>query len=97
MYGKDNLQDLWSSWMDTYLSFKENDDGLCKSSLSKISCPTLIIHGSKDPMVPDFHPEYIHENVKQSQVKYFPNGKHNLHLRYSDEFNDMVAKFLLQE
>lgn len=25
----------------------------------------------------------------------FENGKHNIHLRYADEFNDIVSKFLL--
>lgn len=24
----------------------------------------------------------------------FPNGKHNIHLRYADEFNEVVSKFI---
>ena len=96
MYGKDQLQDLWSSWVDAYFSFKDEEDGICKTSLPKIKCPTLIIHGSKDAMVPDFHPEFIHKNIAGSQIRYFPEGKHNLHLRYHEEFNAMVTKFLLE-
>jgi len=94
MYGKENLQGLWSSWIDAYFSFKDDDNGICKDSLPKINCPTLVIHGSKDPMVQGFHPEYIHKNIRNSKIEYFPEGKHNLHLRYHDEFNSIVTKFL---
>lgn len=94
MYGEDKLQQLWSSWMDAFFSFKDNEDGICKASLPNIKCPTLVIHGCKDPIVPGFHPEYIHKNIENSRIEYFPDGKHNLHLKYHDEFNSMVTKFL---
>ena len=96
MYGKENLQDLWSSWMDAFFSFKENpEDGICIKSLPKIKASTLIVHGAKDPMVPGFHPEFIHKNMKDSKLHIFEEGKHNLHLRYHEEFNALVKEFLL--
>lgn len=97
MYGKNKLQDLWSSWMEAFFRFKDDENGICKNSLPKIKCPTLIIHGSKDPMVPGFQPEYIHKKIAGSKIEYFPDGKHNLHLRYHKEFNTMVTKFILNE
>ncbi len=95
MYGKDDLQNLWSSWMDAYFRFQENpEDGICIKSLPKIVAPTLIIHGAKDAMVPGFHPEFIHKNVQNSKLHIFEEGKHNLHLRFHKEFNAYVKEFL---
>jgi len=30
------------------------------------------------------------------RVFHFPNGKHNIHLRYAEQFNELVTKFLLE-
>ncbi|KAF3835519.1 hypothetical protein F7725_028077 [Dissostichus mawsoni] len=67
---------------------------ICMELLPLISCPTLIIHGEKDPMVPNFHPQYLLKHIKGSQLHLMPEGKHNLHLRYADEFNKLVEDFL---
>lgn len=40
---------------------------ICQQLLPRIKCPTLIIHGEKDPLVPRFHAEYIHEHIKGSR------------------------------
>ncbi|RXN36389.1 valacyclovir hydrolase [Labeo rohita] len=69
---------------------------ICREVLPLISCPTLIIHGAKDPMVPSFHPEYLLQNIKGSRLHVMTEGKHNLHLRYSSEFNTLVQEFLTQ-
>jgi valacyclovir hydrolase len=94
VYG-DTLQELWSNWMDSILEFNEKHDGdICIKELSKIKCPTLIVHGAKDPLVPSFHPDFLRDHVTGSRVEVFKEGKHNLHLRYHQEFNKMVDQFL---
>ena len=95
LYGEDKIQGLWTSWINAYINLKKEENGICKSSLQNIECPTLIIHGSKDPIIPDFHAVYIHERIKNSQIHYFPEGRHDLHLMFPGEFNDVVTKFLL--
>eukprot|EP00794_Sanderia_malayensis_P006528 gene6528-7270_t len=97
-YGKDKLQGLWSNWMDAFFSFKQrSEDGdICKTYLSQINTPTLVVHGAKDSMVAAFHPVYIHENIKGSKLHYFEEGKHNLHLRFHEEFNKLVTDFILE-
>ena len=35
-------------------------------------------------------------SVNYSRLHRFPDGKHNLHLKYKEEFNKMVEKFLLE-
>lgn len=36
--------------------------------LPQISCPSLIIHGEKDPMVPSFHPQYLLKHIQGSRL-----------------------------
>lgn len=67
-YGKEYFKAAWEGWIDiTEKIFKENDGDLCRADLAKISCPTLILHGAKDPLVPLFHPYYLRDNIKNSQ------------------------------
>ena len=40
---------------------------ICEKELHKITCPTLVIHGQKDPLVPDFHPLHLKEKIKGAQ------------------------------
>lgn len=37
---------------------------ICRHLLPLIQCPTLIVHGEKDPLVPRFHADFLHKHVK---------------------------------
>lgn len=94
IYGP-SLQGLWSGWIDAVSKmFARNGGDICMGELCKIKCPTFILHGAKDPLVPSFHPCYLHEHVTGSRLEVMDEGKHNIHLRYSEEFNKMVEEFL---
>lgn len=94
-YGREGLQALWSNWMECILEFKEDHGGdICTKELRKIVCPTLLLHGTKDPLVPGIHPEYLREHVRGSQLEVFEEGKHNIHLRHHEQFNAIVDRFL---
>ncbi|XP_021400457.2 serine hydrolase BPHL isoform X2 [Lonchura striata] len=67
---------------------------ICQQLLPDIKCPTFIIHGEKDPLVPQAHAEYIHNHIKGSRLLLMPEGKHNLHLRFAKDFNREVENFL---
>nr|XP_034982269.1 valacyclovir hydrolase isoform X1 [Zootoca vivipara] len=96
MYGHDYFSKTCAAWVDGISQFAQKPNGsICESLLPHINCPTLIIHGEKDPLVPRFHPEYLHKHIKGSQLHLMPEGKHNLHLRFAEEFNRVVEKFLL--
>ncbi|KAG0710748.1 Valacyclovir hydrolase [Chionoecetes opilio] len=95
MYGKEYFKDTWESWVDAYVKIYEEENGnLCRDCLDKITCSTLIIHGKKDPVVPIEHADYLHNNIKASKLVVIEDGKHNVHLRYAEEFNKIVAEFL---
>ena len=95
LYG-DSFPTLWSNWIDgMQATFEKRKDGdLCMDEVEKVRCPTLILHGLKDAMCPQFHAEYLHENIKGSRLVTMAEGKHNLHLKYSQEFNKLVDDFL---
>jgi valacyclovir hydrolase len=90
------LGEMWSSWVDSMVELYHKHDGnLCMDLLSNIQCPTLILHGECDPLVPSFHPLYLKDNIKNSILHSFPDGKHNIHLKFANDFNNIVEDFLL--
>lgn len=98
MYGKEGFQQLWGEWVDTILRFyKERDGNICKEHLEGIIAPTLIVHGAKDPMIVPEHVPYLLNHINNSEVFIFEEGKHNIHLRFAEEFNKVVAEFLLRD
>lgn len=96
VYGKEGFAKLWANWVDALLEiYRKKGGNICREHLEKIVCPTLIVHGAKDPMIAAEHVPYLQEHIKKTELFVFPEGKHNVHLRYAQEFNDLVAKFLL--
>lgn len=97
MYGKEGFAELWSQWIDALIAiYKERNGDICKEHVKKIVSPTLIVHGAKDPMIAEEHVPYLQKNIKNNELFVFPDGKHNVHLRYAEEFNSLVAKFLMK-
>lgn len=97
LYGRVGLQEINSGWIDGITQFFNNGGDICTSAVKKIECPTLVVHGQKDPLVPQFHPDYLHANIRKAKLHVMPEGRHNLHLRFADEFNALVRAFLKGE
>ncbi|KAM9478155.1 valacyclovir hydrolase isoform 2-T2 [Salvelinus alpinus] len=97
VYGAELFIKTWEGWVDGIGQFAQRPEGsICMELLPQISCPSLIIHGEKDPMVPSFHPQYLLKHIKGSRLHLMPEGKHNLHLRFAAKFNKLVEDFLIQ-
>ncbi|XP_061884128.1 valacyclovir hydrolase [Entelurus aequoreus] len=95
VYGAELFAKTWVAWLDGISQFAQRPEGnICIELLPLIRCPTLIIHGEKDPMVPSFHPHFLLKHIQGSRLHLMPNGKHNLHLRFAEEFNKLVEDFL---
>ncbi|XP_040840019.1 valacyclovir hydrolase-like [Ochotona curzoniae] len=95
LYGYDYLAKTCDQWVDGILQFKRFPEGsICRQLLPLVQCPTLIVHGEKDPLVPRFHADFLHEHIKGSRLHLMPEGKHNLHLRFATEFNKLAEDFL---
>jgi valacyclovir hydrolase len=93
VYG-DELQDLWAHWCDAMKAIYHAGGEVCRQRLHLIRCPTLILQGGKDPLVPNFHADVLHQDIAGSRLHIFPNGKHNIHQTYAQEFNRLVVEFL---
>lgn len=93
VYG-DTLQNLWAAYCDVTRANFNFGGEICRQSLRLIRCPTFILHGEDDPIVPGFHPRLLNEHIQDSRLHLFPEGKHNIHLAYADEFNRLVLEFL---
>ncbi|XP_076132691.1 valacyclovir hydrolase [Alosa pseudoharengus] len=95
MYGAEYFRNTWGAWVDGISQFTHNPRGsICMELLPQISCPTLVVHGQKDPMVPSFHPQFLSEHIPNVRLHVMAEGKHNLHLRFAAEFNRLVEDFL---
>jgi valacyclovir hydrolase len=95
VYG-DELGALWDRYVDGQEALFAAGGDLYAGLLKKVVCPTLVLHGAKDPLVPGLHPEAIHRGIAGSRLYTFPEGKHNIHIRYADEFNALALAFLTQ-
>jgi valacyclovir hydrolase len=95
VYG-DGLDALWERYVDGQVALFEAGGNLYREQLSRIGCPTLVLHGARDPLVPAFHAETIHQGIAGSRLHIFAEGKHNIHQRYAEEFNALVHAFLTQ-
>lgn len=96
IYGIENFKKTWENWVDTFKRiYTEKNGDICKDYLKKIKAETLILHGEKDPMLAKIHAPYLLQEIKNAKLISFPEGKHNIHLRYAEEFNQKLADFLL--
>jgi len=96
VYGVEGFPKLWSAWCRAYVKIWEEGGEICSSQVDRIGCPALVIHGQKDAMVAEEHVHFLHEAIPFASKYIFEDGKHNLHLKYKDQFNALVSDFLAQ-
>jgi len=97
LYGEQYFRDTWNAWVDGISALQHAENGICRAEAAQVRCPTLLLHGAKDAMVPEEHPEYFAKHIPDVRLHVFPEGKHNLHLRYPAEFNKLATEFLTSQ
>jgi valacyclovir hydrolase len=85
---------LWQRYCDWIHSLYDAGGEICRASLPRITCPTLVLHGERDPLVPAVHPRIFVDEIRQSRLYSFPEGRHNLHFAAAERFNQIVTEFL---
>ncbi|XP_059058680.1 valacyclovir hydrolase-like [Achroia grisella] len=97
LYGE-KFGSYWAKWTDNaiYSVLKTREGNICSDRLKEIKCPTLILYGEKDPIVETMHASYLQTHIENSRLYKYPKGKHNIHIKYAEDFNRRVQEFLLQ-
>jgi valacyclovir hydrolase len=93
IYGE-ALDELWDRYVAGQEALFDAGGDLYRPLLAKIGCPTFVLHGAEDPLTPGLHAEAIHRGIAGSRLHIFPKGRHNIHIRYAEEFNSLVHDFL---
>jgi valacyclovir hydrolase len=98
VYGAEGLQTMWSAAIDAWAGIFDKKGGdVCMAEARSIRCPTMILHGAKDPICLSDHPEWFKANIPGSTLHILPEGKHNLHIRFAEEVNALVRTFVVEE
>eukprot|EP01062_Namystynia_karyoxenos_P063083 TRINITY_DN55906_c0_g1_i1.p2 TRINITY_DN55906_c0_g1~~TRINITY_DN55906_c0_g1_i1.p2 ORF type:complete len:292 (+),score=86.21 TRINITY_DN55906_c0_g1_i1:83-958(+) len=92
-YG-DELQPMWDAATDAWIRIvRERGGDVCMREARALRCPTLVVHGAKDPICLAEHPKWFCDNIPGAEYLEFAEGKHNLHIRFAAEFNAAVRSF----
>jgi len=93
IYGE-ALDGLWDRYVAGQEALFDAGGDLYRPLLTKIKCPAFVLHGAEDPLTSGLHAEAIHRGIAGSCLHIFPKGRHNIHIRYAEEFNGLVHAFL---
>jgi len=99
VYGLPELQNMWNSFCDAMQAIHKQGGDICQEAAKSVKCPVFVLGGEKDPIVPILHPNWFYENIniddpKRSVELYmYPEGKHNIHMKYAEDFNLKVSEF----
>ena len=89
---KNAVKDVSLETADNALLAMKNWRG--KEDLKNIKNETLIIWGDKDTSYNFDQVDTLNKNIKNSRLEIFKDCAHNVHLEQSDQFNNLVQKFI---
>jgi valacyclovir hydrolase len=96
IYGAE-LEGLWERYIQGQEALFQAGGDLYGLLLKKVRCPVLVLHGAKDPLVPEFQAQAIARGIANSELRVFPRGRHNIHMRQAEEFNALAFAFLTEK
>ncbi|MBI2821104.1 MAG: alpha/beta fold hydrolase [Acidobacteria bacterium] len=67
-----------------------------RAGLARIQSPTLILVGGDDPATPPAMAEYLHQNIKDSQLHVLPGLRHMTPVEAPDRVGKLIAEFLAE-
>ncbi|MEN9612796.1 MAG: hypothetical protein RLZZ628_3610 [Bacteroidota bacterium] len=94
-YHGDKTEALWSSWTDTWLSDFFQTWNI-EAHLPKITCPSLIIQGEKDPYGTDLQVERIVSGIgAPAKALLIPEMGHTPHYEAKEIVSESIIHFIL--
>lgn len=96
VYGEQQFSELWRKYVDFVVKTLELPDTFdIRHNLCQIKCPTLVLHGSEDPIISyQDHVKPIEMQIYDSEIKQFNGAAHNIHQADPIGFNQITAKFV---
>jgi len=88
------VKDVTLDTADNALVAMKNWSGI--DNLKNIKNETLIVWGDKDTSYNFDQVDTLNKNIKNSKLEIFRDCAHNVHLEKTDEFNNLVKKFIFQ-
>ncbi len=95
-YGETYWQTTWWKWCDVMVRLHAQGGDVNLAEIEQIRCPTLILHGTKDPLVRTNHALTIHNRIGGSRLHLFEDGGHSPHITHTDDFHRLVRSFISQ-
>ena len=89
-------QSTWSSFINTFFEIFNRGGDMCQSKLSKIQCPTAILQGVGDVLVPSFHAQYLHDHIDQSHLYMISDGLHALLQQFPAKIQKLIEALLIE-
>jgi pimeloyl-ACP methyl ester carboxylesterase len=88
----------WKVSIDRYNAMPKDAVGMdLRPKLEHLRAPTLILHGRKDPIVPDAAAEQMRERLPNSEVVYFEKSGHFPMLEEASKFQTVLEEFLSRD
>lgn len=96
VYGEQKFSELWREYVDFMVSTLELPDRFdIRDELKKIKCPTVVLHGTEDPIVSfDEHVKPIEMQIYDSEILQINGAAHNIHQAYASQFNRTFASLI---
>lgn len=96
VYGEQQFSDLWHKYVDFVVQALELPERFdIRDELCKIKCPTLILHGSNDPIVNyQEHVKPLEMQIYDSDIMQFKGMSHNIHQAEPKRFNQVLTTFV---
>ncbi|HLZ72507.1 MAG TPA: alpha/beta hydrolase [Dehalococcoidia bacterium] len=65
--------------------------------LHRVRCPTLILHGDEDDVVPVAHAYELHRLIRGSELRIFHGAGHALHREHHVELMETITSFIARQ
>ena len=95
---ENGFKDMMKSSAETiYLGFSACHQFSVMGSLDKLSLPALIIAGKDDLLTPPSFSEYLHKEIKGSELVLIEDAGHMVMIEQPNEVNQAIEKFISKQ
>ncbi|MHA1125212.1 MAG: alpha/beta fold hydrolase [Candidatus Heimdallarchaeota archaeon] len=88
-YWKELLVEISKMWF--------NPAEFLDEKVKEITIPTLVLQGDRDEYIPVSEAKRIYELIPNAELSIIPNGKHDLVMKRTEQFNSIVIDYLLRQ